>query len=185
MKVCKKPCKDCPWRKTSPKGWLGGQDPEVFTHTLQMGKTLPCHKTQDRDLTFDEIEKNDKVHHCRGALITMKNSCMLSRNEKIAELQKNINTDNNFFRTLNDFQEHHNSIGAYTLEEFLESEEWENFVTDEGDDNIARELYKKVVDKAKCKGCGSICEDIDQYYETYHGGMMSGNGFCIYCAGEN
>jgi rubrerythrin len=181
VKSCKKPCIDCPWRKTSLKGWLGDQDPQLFTDIIKSGSKLPCHKTQKKKMNLNELDNDDKILHCTGALITMKNNCLRSRNPKIAKLQNNISQDDNFFKNLNDFEKYH-SNPFYSLEEFLNSEDWDNFIQDIGNDEIARKLYLKVNDKPKCKGCGSICEDIDSYYETYYsGGMFSGDGYCIYC----
>ena len=90
MKVCSKPCKDCPWRKTSAKGWLGGQDIYVFTSTLNMGKPLPCHNTHDKDVSFEQIENSKNIKHCRGSLITMNNSFMVSKNPDVQKLQKDV-----------------------------------------------------------------------------------------------
>lgn len=184
MKTCKKVCDDCPWRKNSLKGWLGDQDPELFTDIIKSGSKLPCHKTQKKQMNLNELDEDDSILHCRGSLITMKNNCIRSRNEKIAKLQDKIEQDPNFFKTLKDFEKYHKDP-FYSLEEFLESEDWENFISDIGDDNIARKMYKNIQGKPKCKGCGSKCEDIDSYYETYHNGMLSGNGYCIYCTEDN
>lgn len=186
MKSCKKPCPDCPWRKTSLKGWLGDQEPELFTDIIKSGSKLPCHKTQSKSMNLNELDKDDSVLHCTGALITMKNNCIRSRNPDIAKLQDKLKQDDEFFSKLSDFEKYHKT-SSFTIEDFLETEDWNNFIQDIGNDDIARKMYLKVLDKPKCKGCGEKCEDIDQYYETYHNGtgVMASNGYCIYCCEEN
>lgn len=72
----------------------------------------------------------------------------------------------------------------YSLELFLQSEHWSNYIKDIGDDNIPRKYYEKIKNKPRCKGCGDICSDLDSYFETYHNGIFSGGGYCIYCCEE-
>lgn len=103
----KKACKDCPWRKTSAKGWLGGQEPELFTSLIEMGEKLPCHKTLKGNVSLDEARNDDSIKHCYGALTTMKNSCKLSSNPEIAEQVKKVERDSNFFQFFGQFLNHH------------------------------------------------------------------------------
>lgn len=66
----KKPCNECPWRRTHPAGWLGGYEPEAFVQQVQFdGPPVPCHKTikPGRDEAHTSI--------CAGSLIFMRNSC--------------------------------------------------------------------------------------------------------------
>lgn len=184
MKSCKEPCKECPWRKKSAKGWLGGQEPEVFTDIVRSGNFLPCHLTHKEDLSFEEMTGNKKINHCTGALIAMNNSLMQSRNEDIVKLQEQHGKDERVFNRLSDFEKYHSSPN-YSIEEFLESKEWNEFVNDSGDDKEAESLYKRVYPKPKCKGCGDSLDELSSYYEAYHNGIFSGNGFCIYCTEDN
>jgi len=103
----KKACKDCPWRVNSAKGWLGGQEPELFTGLVEMGEKLPCHATMKGDLSLEDLKTDTKTRHCYGALTTMKNSCKLSSNPKIAEQVKKVERDSSFFSFFSQFLAHH------------------------------------------------------------------------------
>lgn len=185
MKHCKQACSDCPWRKKAAKGWLGGQDPDVFTGIIQMNKILPCHNTQKgKDLTLEELENNQEVSHCAGALFTMNNANYLSKSPEIAKAQEELGKNSSFFKNFHDFKKYHENP-FFTIDDFLNSEEWENYITDDGDDSEAEKLYQRVEPKPKCRGCGDTCDELVNYYETFHGGLMSGNGYCIYCAGKD
>ena len=51
----KKPCKDCPFRKNTLKGWLGGQR---MTDILKQGSFV-CHKKKDMQCAGHMLLKGD------------------------------------------------------------------------------------------------------------------------------
>lgn len=62
------PCRECPWRKTSPAGWLGGFAPEYYADAVSANEVPACHM---QDFGPDE----DETAMCAGALSVMTNSC--------------------------------------------------------------------------------------------------------------
>ncbi len=64
----KAPCNECPWRKISPAGWLGGYAPEYYTDAVMANEVPACH---NRDHGPDD----DETAMCVGALATMANGC--------------------------------------------------------------------------------------------------------------
>ena len=66
----KKPCKNCPFRKDSTKGWLGFQrSKEIVDDVLDNDKTFSCHKTTGAE-TGEEIPR-EQHSFCAGALILL------------------------------------------------------------------------------------------------------------------
>jgi hypothetical protein len=37
------PCSDCPWRRDSLNGWLGGASPEEWIQAAHSDEVVPCH----------------------------------------------------------------------------------------------------------------------------------------------
>jgi hypothetical protein len=63
------PCNECPWRKESAPGWLGGHGAEFYADALALNEAPACHL---RDFgPFD-----DETALCVGALHTAKNGCI-------------------------------------------------------------------------------------------------------------
>ena len=80
----KKPCNECPWRKTSPSGWLGGLTADFYADALALNKAPACHLR-------DFGPSSDKTAFCVGALHTAKNSCVsLHRSAGKANLAKDF-----------------------------------------------------------------------------------------------
>ena len=56
-----KACSDCPWRRDSLKGWLGGHSPEEFVHIAHSDTRYDCHTL--------------KGQQCAGMAIYRRNTC--------------------------------------------------------------------------------------------------------------
>ncbi len=39
----RRPCKECPWRRKSARGWLGADNPQGFLSTTLADTRMPCH----------------------------------------------------------------------------------------------------------------------------------------------
>ena len=78
MVACKKPCKQCPWRKDSFKGYLGGNTPEEYAALLHTDLPTDCHITQDQSAP--------KV--CAGYIIVRLNSCKRSKDPEMYTIEK-------------------------------------------------------------------------------------------------
>jgi hypothetical protein len=59
--VHRRPCAECPWRRTSPQGYLGGNDAYVYADLIAVNKAPNCHM-------------NDEAF-CVGSLVTANNCC--------------------------------------------------------------------------------------------------------------
>lgn len=100
----KKPCKQCPYRKTSAPGYLGesSHDPQRFLQQLDLPTSHPCHNTVD----WDEEDYN-KAKVCIGALQFMNNSAKLSRNPELKTLQSSLGKNDELFNWSSEFIKHH------------------------------------------------------------------------------
>lgn len=112
-KPCKKPCRECPFKKTSAQGWLGSastaDDPgSAFLDPHWIGEMpLPCHM-QVR-WTSDDAQEQAKVKPlCFGFLTMMRNAGKLPRNPEFASHVQVMEKDNTFFTFPHEFKQHHN-----------------------------------------------------------------------------
>lgn len=64
------PCAECPWRKTAPKGWLGGHPAEYYADAVGAGEVPACH-------LHDHGPDNGNTAFCAGALACMSNQFMV------------------------------------------------------------------------------------------------------------
>jgi hypothetical protein len=69
--IHKTPCAECPWRKDSLKGYLGGNTPEMYADSVQNGEAPACHMR-------DETHPKGGAF-CVGALQCMANSATLPK----------------------------------------------------------------------------------------------------------
>jgi len=114
--MCKKPCKECPFRKESAPGYLGtlSHQPEEFLKPMEY-HIMPCHMAIDYD---DDEGKTDLTKAainspCIGALQFMNNSCKFPRGAREPGIYQthleNAGTNPNVFKWSNDFIQHHKS----------------------------------------------------------------------------
>lgn len=71
----KTPCAECPWRKNSAKGWLGGHSPEFYADAPVHNEPTSCHC---KDFGPDD----DRTAFCAGALSVMANACIMADDSK-------------------------------------------------------------------------------------------------------
>ena len=106
-----RPCAECPFKKTSAAGWIGGHDdPEEITRLVEhVG--FPCHmdvtSIKDKNSDIDHSEACDMARYCSGGLIMLNNSLTLSRVEEVAMSQREVSKSNDIFRNKHEFIEHH------------------------------------------------------------------------------
>lgn len=98
----KKPCDECPWRRSHMPGWLGGYEAEDYIRQIQFdGPPLPCHKT------FPEGNGPAKAM-CAGALIFMKNSIKSAQHPDYGDAMQHITADKEaVFTWPHEFLQHH------------------------------------------------------------------------------
>lgn len=123
------PCRECPFRRKSLPGYVGGHsDPIEIVDLVNHDQKFPCHMDVNaiRDHLLDELGGSDddpltmsddqafeqatrEARHCVGALIFMNQSCKSSRNPLIAALQDTVGTSPEVFETNAEYLTHHKS----------------------------------------------------------------------------
>ncbi len=98
-----RPCKECPFKRTSMPGYLGASTTQEFFDTTMADAAMPCHTTVDYD-NPDWREKLSDAKFCSGALIFFRNICKLSRDPKRPRLDVNREL---VFGTPLEFLSHH------------------------------------------------------------------------------
>lgn len=104
---CKEPCKKCPFKRDSLKGWLGDSTPEEFILTTAEND-MPCHLTIDYEKKDWNTKGLKEASLCSGALIFLKNSLTTPKYKPRAELlnkvEKNVES---IFTWKAEFLTHH------------------------------------------------------------------------------
>ncbi len=107
---CKKPCNECPFMKTSAKGWLGEHEAGDFIEFMNAEVSFPCHLKNDGGLSFDEIEQKideGEMVLCSGYVQFMKKACKLPfRNQQLVEALKGVEVVDGIM-TMPEFIKHH------------------------------------------------------------------------------
>jgi hypothetical protein len=104
-----KPCKECPFRRDSWRGWLGPWNVEDLLWALGR-EAFPCHKTiTGRFMAMDD----PALVGCAGAAIFLNNKSERSRHPYTAAHQKAVAgipaaEKAAIFTNGNEFREHHN-----------------------------------------------------------------------------
>ena len=110
MKACKKPCPECPFRRTSMPGYLGeaSHDPKGFVGQHWHSATpLPCHMTVDWE--DDNTQgRAERAPLCAGLLIMAKNCAKSFLHPEVEAARKNVERDTvEFFGWMHEFVDHH------------------------------------------------------------------------------
>lgn len=91
----KKPCSDCPWARTSLKGWLGGQTPQAWLAEAHGDNPIPCHTR--------------KGAQCAGAAIYRRNVYKNPRDPEALRLESDRER---VFASRQEFLDHHEKLEA-------------------------------------------------------------------------
>ncbi len=113
----KQPCKGCPFRRKSLRGWLGPHlNSMEITGRVQLGIKFPCHEQVnalcDGKRHLDVDAATVEAGHCIGALQMMNNSFALSRNRAIADQQEEAGTNPDVFEHQGQFADWHDAPDA-------------------------------------------------------------------------
>lgn len=72
MKICHtEPCAECPWRKDSLQGYLGGHPAEYYADAVAEGVIPACHMK-------DFGPEDDRTAYCAGAASVLANSAKMA-----------------------------------------------------------------------------------------------------------
>ena len=95
----RKPCEDCPFRRKSIPGWLGGYSPDQFLQMAHGETKYNCHSVGNQQ--------------CAGMAIYRANICKIPRDKTILVLPKNKDV----FSWPTEFKEHHKTAEDLANEE--------------------------------------------------------------------
>jgi hypothetical protein len=112
----KNPCKECPFRTTSPRTWLGPWTVDSILRQVHGDAGLACHmsvaKIQKGSPDISDEELMDKSHVCVGSVLHATKSCKLYyMNPLMMKIQlalKRFSIDNILGYT--EFRKHHSSL---------------------------------------------------------------------------
>ncbi len=100
MSVTKKPCGECPFRKNSAKGYLGGFTIEETLSVAKSEHEFQCHKTRE----------TDNVRECVGRLLFATKTCKSFKDSELEALRLHAKEHNSTENILGfDFKKHHES----------------------------------------------------------------------------
>lgn len=110
-----KPCKECPFRRTAMRGYLGAARPEEFIIHITMDYPLPCHPTIDyRDKHWLEKWEEQQIGKiCAGSLIMAANILKVPRARAFPRLPADKEL---VFATHTEFLDYHNSAETKSWE---------------------------------------------------------------------
>jgi len=102
----KKPCRSCPFRRTSLPGWLGAAMPEEFALSIARDEALPCHESIDYEDPewLTKWESRERGEHCIGSLILARNVLKLPRFKDAPKVEPDRAL---VFGSFKEFIEHH------------------------------------------------------------------------------
>lgn len=91
LSVLKKPCRECPFRRASPAGWIGSHEhvQEIIDIAVRDGR-FPCH-TQVNELIdegSDFVDAALDADVCVGSAQFLSNQCKLSRDLDVVRTQR-------------------------------------------------------------------------------------------------
>lgn len=74
MSLPNNPCKECPFRKDSMKGYFGGNDPVDYRSAISDESLLPCHTRSKYNKETGFVIRSEIVP-CVGRIMAQMNSC--------------------------------------------------------------------------------------------------------------
>ena len=116
LRVCKKICNECPFKKDSLKSWLGELNAQQTLNVQQYEGLFPCHKRRSGEP--EQIMKetiNGIIPICRGFIVSANLSYKLfgsnpETGQALKKLQMSLNSSEeelNLVLNRKEFLEHH------------------------------------------------------------------------------
>lgn len=119
------PCAECPWRRTSRRGYLGADNPvHFFWQSITAENPMPCHMQVDYE-DPDWQDQLTSVDLCAGGLIFFRNWMKGPRRPEIAEAVKHVRRSRAVFSTPWEFMFHHiRRAGTREIDEAVKKANW-------------------------------------------------------------
>lgn len=103
----KTPCRECPFKKTSARGYLGASHAVEFLDISESGQHMPCHmKVKYEEDDWQEQARN--APQCAGRAIHYANRCKTTRGTAVMEAKVD---EENIITWPQDFINHHTPTG--------------------------------------------------------------------------
>lgn len=166
-RACKRPCKECPFRRDAAKGWLGAYDgAQDFLDThYRYDVPNPCHTTVDYNDPEWKSKLGDAIG-CAGQQIFYENSL---KKPRMWSLDPDIEADtHNVFQWPQEFLDHHNVPWNRKAPEKPEATDADADVlvttADAAVEILCFHCAEEVDDEDTfCHGCGvNICDDCER-----------------------
>lgn len=100
------PCKECPFRKRSMPGYLGGHPLEPYRQPPSAGMPTSCHCT-------DKGASDSRTSFCAGSLAVIANDPAVEPLPEYAEAVAQVGKRDDCFASVEDFAEHHKDADAF------------------------------------------------------------------------
>lgn len=105
-------CNECPWRRMSAPGWLGGQEPDWYVDRIRAEQPMACHlHFDDRTHLKPENEVIADLPYCAGSLIVQRNMCKRPRDPDYAVAVERVERTIQVFNHPWEFWKHHTGEG--------------------------------------------------------------------------
>lgn len=102
MKHREKPCKQCPFKRTAERGWLGSYRlPQEYMDSIASGVRRACHEEVKYDQT-DWPQQEERASTCAGSLIFYAN-----QEKAVPGLPRMHTAVKQVFRTRDEFEVYH------------------------------------------------------------------------------
>lgn len=115
-----RPCKECPFREKSMRGWLGGESAQTVAnnvsgmrnfHGIMIGGEpgdYACHMDVARqEKKLGRQVELDEINHCAGALHFLRTSCKEPNDKEKREAIDKVKQTPGMIRHYQDFVKHH------------------------------------------------------------------------------
>lgn len=102
------PCKECPFRKKAPPGYLGGYRLETYAEPPAVGMPTTCHRS-------DKGADDPRTSYCAGALAVIANDPDVEPLEEYEEAAAAIGKRDDCFETVDAFREHHKDAHKFVV----------------------------------------------------------------------
>lgn len=71
LKICKRICKECPFKKDSLQGWLGNHTTDSILEQINLEMPFSCHMVREDNEKINNIKLLEGEHGiCRGYIAT-------------------------------------------------------------------------------------------------------------------
>jgi hypothetical protein len=104
----REPCKQCPFRRVAPPGYLGGHSLDTYAQPPSVGMPTTCHKG-------DRGASDPRSSYCAGALGLINNDPGIEPLPEYAEAAAQIGLRDDCFESAEAFREHHRHADRYAV----------------------------------------------------------------------